>query len=99
MGALSPYQKKKFASIFTAQLVFFYLLPFYLPVLLGKQDFFGDTYAPLNKNAYVYVYKNKKNNDAGEQKKRVQTITNNRIKKKVRELNNKTRKKSPKKKG
>lgn len=54
--ALSPYQKKKFASIFTAQLVFFYLLPFYLPVLLGKQDFFGDTYAPLNKNAYVYVY-------------------------------------------
>ncbi|MCB0342777.1 MAG: 4Fe-4S binding protein [Pseudobdellovibrionaceae bacterium] len=53
---LSPYQKKKFTSIFLAQLIFFYLVPFYLPYLMSGKAFFADTYAPLNKNAYVYVY-------------------------------------------
>ncbi|MDD9952071.1 MAG: 4Fe-4S binding protein [Zetaproteobacteria bacterium] len=53
---LSSYQKKKFTSIFFAQLIFFYLIPFYLPYLFNDKNFFQDTYAPLNKNAYVYVY-------------------------------------------
>ncbi len=53
---LSPYQRKKFTSIFLAQLVFFYLLPFYVPYLISGKPFFADTYAPLTKNAYVYVY-------------------------------------------
>lgn len=53
---ISPYQKKKFISIFTSQLVFFYLIPFFLPVLIGTKPFWGDTYAPLNKDAYVYAY-------------------------------------------
>lgn len=53
---ISSYQRNKFLSIFLSQLVFFYLIPFYLPVLLGHKPFFGDTYAPPNKNAYVYVY-------------------------------------------
>lgn len=54
--ALSSYQKKKFTSIFLAQLVFFYLIPFYLPYILNGKPFFADTYSPINKNAYVYVY-------------------------------------------
>lgn len=53
---LSRYQRSKFTSIFLSQLIFFYLIPFILPVLLGKQPFFGDTYKPVNKDAYVYVY-------------------------------------------
>lgn len=53
---LSSYQKKKFTSIFLAQLICFYLLPFIVPHLVSDKPFFGDTYAPLNKNAYVYVY-------------------------------------------
>lgn len=53
---LSAYQKNKFISIFFAQLIFFYLIPFYLPYLMGDNPFFADTYSPLNKNAYVYVY-------------------------------------------
>lgn len=53
---LSSYQKMKFISIFLAQSVFFYLLPFYVPYLVSGKDFFSDSYAPLNKNAYVYVY-------------------------------------------
>lgn len=53
---LSPYQKKKFISIFVSQLLFFYLIPFYLPLITSGASFFNDTYAPVNKNAYVYVY-------------------------------------------
>lgn len=53
---LSSYQKKKFTSIFFSQLVFFYIIPFFLPSIVSGKPFFGDTYSPLNKNAYVYVY-------------------------------------------
>ena len=53
---LSTYQKNKFRSIFLSQLVFFYLIPFYLPYLFNNKNFFADTYQVLNKNAYVYVY-------------------------------------------
>lgn len=53
---LSSYQKKKFTSIFVSQLVFFYLIPYYLPYLTSGQSFWGDTYSAVNKNAYVYVY-------------------------------------------
>lgn len=53
---LSPYQKKKFTSIFFSQLIFFYLVPFILPSILSDQPFWNDSYAPPNKDAYVYVY-------------------------------------------
>ncbi|MBX7230926.1 MAG: 4Fe-4S binding protein [Bdellovibrionales bacterium] len=53
---ISPYQRNKFRSIFVSQFIFFYFIPFYLPFLKGSQPFFGDSYLPLNKNAYVYVY-------------------------------------------
>ena len=53
---LSSYQRNKFISIFLSQLIFFYLIPFYLPYLISGKPFFGDLYAPPNKNAYVYVY-------------------------------------------
>ncbi len=53
---ISPYQKKKFTSILVSQFLFFYLIPYYLPYLKGGQSFFADTYAPVNKNAYVYLY-------------------------------------------
>lgn len=53
---LSPYQRKKFTSIFISQLGFFYLIPFFLPSVVSGKPFFGDHYAPINKNAYVYVY-------------------------------------------
>jgi polyferredoxin len=53
---LSSYQRNKFTSIFFAQLVFFYLIPFYVPTILSGQAFWGDSYAPLNKDAYVYLY-------------------------------------------
>lgn len=52
----SPYQRKKWISIIFSQLVFFYFIPYYLPYLKNGGDFFNDTFAPLNKNAYVYVY-------------------------------------------
>lgn len=54
--SISPYQKKKFISIFVSQLVLFYLIPFYLPYFTTGKPFFADVYGPLNKNAYVYVY-------------------------------------------
>lgn len=54
--ALSPYQRNKFLSIFFSQLIFFYLIPFFLPTVVSGQSFWGDTYAPVNKNAYIYVY-------------------------------------------
>lgn len=53
---ISAYQRNKFLSIFCSQLVLFYLIPYFVPVLFKGQPFFGDTYAPVNKNAYVYVY-------------------------------------------
>ena len=53
---LSSYQKKKFISIFFAQLIFFYLVPYFLPVLTGKISFWDTTYKPVNKDAYVYMY-------------------------------------------
>jgi ferredoxin-type protein NapH len=53
---LSSYQRNKFISIFLAQFMFFYLIPFYLPYLISGKAFFADAYSPLNKNAYVYVY-------------------------------------------
>jgi len=53
---ISSYQKKKFTSIFLSQLVFFYVVPFFVPFLFNGRPFFADSYAPLNKNAYVYVY-------------------------------------------
>ena len=53
---LSSYQKKKFTSILIAQALFFYLIPYIIPYFFNDKPFFGDTYAPVNKNAYVYVY-------------------------------------------
>lgn len=53
---ISGYQRKKFTSIFFSQLILFYVVPYLLPALLHHQPFFGDTYKPVNKNAYVYVY-------------------------------------------
>lgn len=54
--SLSAYQKNKFKSIFFSQAIFFYLVPFYLPVIFNGQSFFQDMYQPVNKNAYIYVY-------------------------------------------
>jgi len=54
--ALSPYQKKKFLSIFLSQLIFFYLIPYIFPYFTNNQAFFEDVYQPLNKDAYVYFY-------------------------------------------
>jgi polyferredoxin len=53
---LSPYQRKKFTSIFFSQFILFYFVPYLLPYLTGKSAFWSDSYAPVNKNAYVYVY-------------------------------------------
>lgn len=53
---LSSYQRKKFTSIFLAQFIFFYFLPYFVPYLFSSKEFWNDTYAPINKNAYVYVY-------------------------------------------
>ena len=54
--ALSKYQKWKFISIFLSQLIFFYFIPYMLPFLIKGGDFFSDQYAPVNKDAYVYIY-------------------------------------------
>jgi ferredoxin-type protein NapH len=53
---ISPYQRKKFISIFLSQLILFYLVPYFLPFLKNGGEFFTDTYQPINKNAYVYLY-------------------------------------------
>lgn len=53
---ISPYQKKKFISIFLSQVIFFYLVPYIIPAITKGGSFFSDTYTPVNKNAYVYVY-------------------------------------------
>lgn len=53
---ISSYQRNKFLSIFCSQLIFFYLVPYILPFLISGGDFFADEYAPVNKDAYVYIY-------------------------------------------
>jgi polyferredoxin len=53
---LSSYQRKKFISIFWAQLLFFFLIPYLIPALSQSGGFFNDVYKPLNKNSYIYVY-------------------------------------------
>ena len=53
---LSSYQQKKFASIFFSQLVFFYIVPYIVPFWFNDRPFFADAYAPVNKDAYVYLY-------------------------------------------
>jgi ferredoxin-type protein NapH len=53
---ISTYQRNKFISIFISQLLFFYLIPYIFPYFSNGQEFFNDQYAPVNKNAYVYVY-------------------------------------------
>ena len=54
---ISKYQKNKFISIFISQLVFFYLVPYFLPYLTGSASgFFNDAYKPTHKDAYVYIY-------------------------------------------
>ena len=55
-GKLSSYQKKKFATIIVAQFVFFYFLPHIVPRFTMNLGFFQDTYQPLNKDSYVYIY-------------------------------------------
>ncbi|MCT4643002.1 MAG: 4Fe-4S binding protein [Bacteriovoracaceae bacterium] len=53
---LTSYQKKKWISIFLSQFILFYFIPYFMPFIKGGGEFFADTYTPLNKNAYVYVY-------------------------------------------
>ena len=53
---ISTYQRNKFISIFLSQLIFFYFIPYILPFILNGDDFFADKYAPVNKDAYVYIY-------------------------------------------
>ncbi len=53
---ISPYQRKKFISIFASQIIFFYFIPYIIPSLTQDNGFFNDTYAPVNKDAYIYVY-------------------------------------------
>ncbi len=55
--ALSRYQRAKFTSIFVAQLLFFFLLPFVIIPWLKGQDLFYDPVAPTTLDAYVYVSK------------------------------------------
>ncbi|MCY4380201.1 MAG: 4Fe-4S binding protein [Proteobacteria bacterium] len=53
---LSQYQRRKFLSIFFAQLICFYFVPFILPEFLDNKPFFSDPYKPTDKDAYIYVY-------------------------------------------
>jgi polyferredoxin len=54
--ALSSYQRKKWWSILLSQAILFYIVPYIIPGLKNEGGFFNDSYAPLNKDAYVYVY-------------------------------------------
>ena len=54
--AISSYQRKKFISIFLSQAILFYFVPYFLPYLSSGAEFFADSYSPINKNAYVYLY-------------------------------------------
>ncbi len=53
---ISDYQRNKFISIFLSQLILFYIVPYVIPGLMQEGGFFNDAYAPVNKNAYVYLY-------------------------------------------
>lgn len=53
---LSPYLRKKWMSILFSQSIFFYFVPYFLPYLTKGGEFWNDAYAPVNKDAYVYVY-------------------------------------------
>lgn len=53
---LSKVQKQKWISILLSQFIFFYFVPYILPYLKTGGEFFNDIYAPVNKNAYIYVY-------------------------------------------
>lgn len=53
---LSKYQRNKFLSILLSQAILFYILPYIIPGFKQAGGFFSDTYAPVNKDAYVYVY-------------------------------------------
>jgi polyferredoxin len=52
---LGSYQRWKFTSIFTAQLLFFFIIPYIIPGLMRDGPFFADPVVPLNKNAFIYV--------------------------------------------
>ncbi|MCK5884226.1 MAG: 4Fe-4S binding protein [Bacteriovoracaceae bacterium] len=53
---LSNYQKWKFIFIAMAQLFFFYLIPFFIPWIIKGGSFFGDSYSPVHKDNYIYMY-------------------------------------------
>ena len=53
---LSTYQRNKFISIFLSQSILFYIVPYLIPGFKQAGGFFADSYAPVNKDAYVYVY-------------------------------------------
>lgn len=55
-GPLSSYQRAKFTSIFCAQLMAFYLVPFILPALRQPGGFWNDPARIGSKAAHVYVY-------------------------------------------
>ncbi|MCB1160794.1 MAG: 4Fe-4S binding protein, partial [Leptospiraceae bacterium] len=66
---LGTYHRWKFTSILISQFIFFFFIPFVLPALLGKQDFWNDPLskygfsddissndAYVHKENYIYVY-------------------------------------------
>ena len=53
---LSSYQKKKFTSIFIAQLVGFFLVPYVLLPIIGGKSFWHDELSYATKSAHVYLY-------------------------------------------
>ncbi len=53
---ISSYQRKKFTSILLSQSILFYIVPYLIPGLRSAGGFFSDAYAPIGKDAYVYVY-------------------------------------------
>ncbi len=53
---LSSLQRYKFIFILGSQLVFFYLIPFFLPWVIKGGSFFNDSYAPVHKDNYIYMY-------------------------------------------
>ena len=53
---LSAYQRSKFLSIWLAQSVAFYLIPFILPALWQEGGFFNDPAKLASKSAHVYIY-------------------------------------------
>jgi polyferredoxin len=55
-GSLSRYQRSKFRSIFLAQLIAFYLVPYILPALVRDGGFFNDPAVVGGKAAHIYVW-------------------------------------------